>query len=241
MATFVLVHGGWHGGWCWTKVAPLLRSAGHAVYTPTLTGLGERAHLLGPGITLETHAQDVLGVLTHEELTDVILVGHSLAGPVIATVADRAPEHLAHLVYLDATVVRDGESDLDCHPEAVRERVLARPRLGGAVVMTPRAHPFGVTDEADARWVNAHLSPHPLRAFTDRVRLRHPDEFADRRTFIACTGPDGLSPDEFTRAMVERVRAETGWRYREMATSHDAMVTAPHELADLLLETAALR
>src|SRR5205823_2243207 len=122
MATFVLVHGGFHGGWCWRKVAPLLRSAGHEVYTPTLTGLGERAHLLGPGITLETHAQDVLGVLTHEELSDVILVGHSMAGTVITVVVDTAPERLAHLVYLDASVPRDGESDLDCQSEATRAR-----------------------------------------------------------------------------------------------------------------------
>jgi pimeloyl-ACP methyl ester carboxylesterase len=239
VATFVLVHGGFHGGWCWKKVAPLLRAAGHAVYTPTLTGLGERAHLLGPGITLETHAQDVLGVLTHEELSGVILVGHSMAGTVITVVAEGAPERLAHLVYLDASVPRDGESDLDCHPEATRARWAAGPRLGDyAVVPRPSEQPFGVTDAADARWVNAHLLPHPLRAFTDPVRLRHPEAFAARRTFIACTGPDGRSPDEFTRAMAERVRAEAGWRYREMATGHDAMVTAPRELADLLLETA---
>src|SRR5207253_6592078 len=129
LATFVLVHGGWHGGWCWRKLTPLLRAAGHEVYTPTLTGLGERAHLLGPGITLETHAQDVLGVLTHEELTDVILVGHSMAGAVIMVVADRAPAPLAHLVYLDASLPRDGESEVECHPEAVQAWLLARPRL----------------------------------------------------------------------------------------------------------------
>jgi pimeloyl-ACP methyl ester carboxylesterase len=238
MATFVLVHGGFHGGWCWQKVAPLLRAAGHEVSTPTLTGLGERAHLLGPAITLETHVQDVLGVLTHEELTGVILVGHSMAGTVITVVADRAPERQAHLVYLDASVPRDGENDLDCQTEATRARWAAGPRLGDyAAVPRAREQPFGVTDAADARWVNAHLVPHPLRAFTDRAQLRHPDAFAERRTFIACTGPDGTQP---LSPVAERVRAEAGWRYRELATGHDAMVTAPRELADLLLETTAL-
>lgn len=241
MATFVLVHGGFHGGWCWKQVTPFLRAAGHEVYTPTLTGLGERAHLLGPGITLETHVQDVLGVLAYEELTDAILVGHSMAGPVIATVADQVPARLAHLVYLDATVVRDGESDLDCQTAETRVRWATLARLEDhAVIPRSTAHPFGVTDEADARWVNAHLLPHPLRAFTDPVRLRHPAAFADRRTFIACTGRDGRSPDTFTVAMAERVRAEPRWRYREIATGHDAMVTAPSGLADLLVEIAAL-
>src|SRR5437870_2529652 len=128
MATFVLVHGGFHVGWCWKKVAPLLRSAGHAVYTPTLTGLGERAHLLGPGITLETHAQYVLGVVTHQEVTDVILVGHSMAGTVITVVAESALAQLAYLVYLDASVPRDGENDLDCQPEGVPARWATGPR-----------------------------------------------------------------------------------------------------------------
>jgi pimeloyl-ACP methyl ester carboxylesterase len=240
MATFVLVHGGFHGGWCWKKVTPLLRADGHAVFTPTLTGLGDRAHLVAPGISLETHAQDVIGVLTCEELTDVILVGHSMAGTVITVVADRAPERLAHLVYLDASVPRDGESDLDCHDEATRARLLARPLRDGAVVFMQVEHPFGVTDGEDARWVNAHMVPHPLRAFTDPVQLRRPDAFADRRTYIACTGPDGRSPSAFTQAMAGRVRAEAGWRYREIATGHDAVVTAPREVTDLLLEVAAL-
>jgi pimeloyl-ACP methyl ester carboxylesterase len=240
LATFVLVHGGFHGGWCWKKVTPFLRAAGHEVYTPTLTGLGERAHLLAPGLPLETHAQDVLGVLTYEDLTNVILVGHSMAGTVITVVADRAPERLAHLVYLDASVPREGESDLDCQTEATRTRWANGPRRGDyAVVQRPMAHPFGVTDAADARWVNARMTPHPIRAFTDPVHLRQPDAFADRRTYIACTGPDGLEPPDVVLS-AERVRAEPGWRYRELAACHDAMVTAPREVADLLLEVAGL-
>src|SRR3954453_21148411 len=107
MATFVLVHGAWHGGWCWRRVAPLLRVAGHAVYTPTLTGLGERAHLLTREVGLETHIRDTVNVLECEELNDVILVGHSYGGIVITGTAERAPERVGHLVYLDAMVTLD--------------------------------------------------------------------------------------------------------------------------------------
>src|SRR5438128_128006 len=105
MATFVLVHGAWHGGWCWKRVTPLLRAAGHEVYATTLTGLGERVHLASPNVGLALHVQDVVGVLEYEDLRDVILVGHSYGGIVISGVADRVPERLRHLVYLDALVL----------------------------------------------------------------------------------------------------------------------------------------
>lgn len=182
----------------------------------------------------------MLGVLSHEGLTDAILVGHSMAGTVITAVADRAPERLAHLVYLDASVPRDGECDLDCQPEATRARWANLARLEDyAVIPRPTAHPFGVTDEDDARWITAHLTPHPIRGFTDPIHLRHPDVFAGRRTYIACTGPDGLQPPAVLRS-AERVRAEAGWRYRELAAGHHAVVLAPGRVAALLLEVAAL-
>ena len=112
MATFVLVHGAWHGGWCWKKVAPLLRSAGHEVYTPTLTGLGERDHLLTRDIGLDTHIQDIVNVLEYEELTQVVLVGHSYGGMVVTGVAERAHERLRQLVYLDAATPLGTERSL---------------------------------------------------------------------------------------------------------------------------------
>jgi pimeloyl-ACP methyl ester carboxylesterase len=117
MATYVLIHGGWHGGWCWARVAPILRAAGHDVYAPSLTGLGDRVHLLSPSVRLETHIEDVLGVLSYEDLRDVVLVGHSYGGMVITGVADRAADRVSHLVYLDAFVPRDGECLLDLLPE----------------------------------------------------------------------------------------------------------------------------
>ena len=108
--TYVLVHGAWHGGWCWRRVAPLLAAAGHRVLVPTLTGLGERAHLLTPETGLSTFARDVMAVIEAEEAEDVVLVGHSFGGVVVSMVADRMAERIARLVYLDATVLRSGES-----------------------------------------------------------------------------------------------------------------------------------
>src|SRR5215831_5722049 len=130
MATFVLVHGAWHGGWCWKKVTPLLRAAGHEVYTPTLTGLGERVHLASPKVDLTTHIQDVVNVLDYEDLHEVVLVGHSYGGVVIAGVADRVPSRVGHLVYLDAGVPHNGEGYLDLLPN-LRALIEEDSRLNG--------------------------------------------------------------------------------------------------------------
>ena len=163
MATYVLVHGAWHGGWCWKRVAPLLRAAGHEVYTytPTLTGLGERAHLLSRDIDLDTHITDIVNVLAYEELTDVVLVGHSYGGMVIAGVADRVPERVAHLVYLDAFVPRDGQAVHDIFsPEfAAHLQALALAEGDGWRIPAPPAASYGVTAAADLAWVAAKTSP----------------------------------------------------------------------------------
>jgi len=238
MAVFVLVHGGFHGGWCWRRVAAHLRIAGYEVYTPTLTGLGERAHLDIPEIGLETHVRDVLAVLEFEDLRDVILVGHSMAGMVVTGVAERDPDRLAHLFYLDADVPRDGESSLDCNGVRgeAREAFVARAGSDGRLTPRPRAHPWGITQEEDAAWVNSKMTPHPIRAFSDPVRVTDPDRFAGRRTFVLCSeGKDATSAEVQTAL---RVQAEPAWRYRELATGHDAMITKPSELAELLLELA---
>src|SRR5262245_22882668 len=236
MATFVLVHGGFHGGWCWKYVTPLLRAAGHEVFTPTLTGVGERVHLARPDTSLETHIQDILGVLTYEDLNEVILVGHSMGGAVIQGVGDRTPQRIAHLVYLDATVPRDGAADVDSFlPEKkIRQRFEALAAEGKHVVV-PRfhEHPFDVTDEKDAAWVNSKLTPHPLKPFLDPIHLSNPEPLVNARTFILCTRADA----EMTS--VARARTDPGWQLFELDTGHDAMVTAPHELVQLLLRIVA--
>jgi pimeloyl-ACP methyl ester carboxylesterase len=238
MTTFVLVHGAVHGGWCWKKVRPLLRAAGHDVYTPTLTGLGERAHLAHPGIDLATHIQDVVAVVEYEDLREAVLVGHSYAGLVITGVADRLPDRLAHLVYLDAMVPRDGEAGLDLFTREEqadrRARVAAE---GGGWRLLPPADPavLGVTAPDDVAWVRPRLTAHPFPTFTQPIRLTNPALAAVPKTFIHCTE---APPTHWRAVSLERVRSEPGWRTYELATGHDAMVTRPRELADLLLAIA---
>jgi pimeloyl-ACP methyl ester carboxylesterase len=235
VTTFVLVHGAWHGGWCWRRVAPLLRAAGRDVQTPTLTGLGERAHLLSRAVDLETHVQDVVNVLRYEELREVVLVGHSYGGMVIAGVAERAAERLARLIYLDAFVPLDGRCLLDFFPERAREETLARARSEGDGWRLPPRYeeqPFGVTDPADAAWVRSKLTAHPVATWTQPLRLASPTAAALPRTFVACTETSWFGQ------YADRARSEPGWGYRELPTGHDAMITTPRGLADLLREIA---
>ncbi len=166
MATFLFVHGAFVGGWSWKKVNALLRAAGHEVYTPTLTGLGERVHLLNPDIDLETHIQDILEVISYEDLAGVILVGHSYSGLVIASVADRVPQRLAHLVYLDAFIPQDGQSALDLFDQQDRAAIEERVQRGGEGWLLPpreQAH-YGITTQVaeqlviSPRTVNNHLT-----------------------------------------------------------------------------------
>ncbi|HEV2121876.1 MAG TPA: alpha/beta fold hydrolase [Chloroflexota bacterium] len=238
MASFVLVHGAWHGGWCWQRVAARLRAAGHEVCCPTLTGLGERTHLLLPSIDLDTHIQDVVNVLAYEDLTGVVLVGHSYAGAVVTGVADRTVEQLIHLVYLDAFIPHDGEALFDLHPPPMREAMRARsdtegegwqllpPPFSGAAL-------FGITDPADIAWVQRKLTPQPRAPHEQPLRLRCPAGSGLPRTFIYCANK---APGDPFAAMAQRVHEEAGWRYHELATGHDAMITAPAALTELLLE-----
>jgi pimeloyl-ACP methyl ester carboxylesterase len=232
MATFVLVHGAWHGGWCWKRVAPLLRAAGHAVYTPTLTGCGERVHLLAPTVGLETHIQDILGVLEYEDLDEVVLLGHSYGGMVISGVAERAAGRLRRLVYLDAFVPRDGETVMDLiSPElAARFREQVAMRGDGWRVPPPPPARYGVVDPDDVAWVQPRMGDHPLLSFTQPVRFRDLAALALPRTFIWCAAFDG----PFGQFAV-RARTEPGWQYHDLPTSHDAMVTLPGELVEVLL------
>ena len=230
----MLVHGAWHGGWCWRDVGRLLRASGHEVFAPTLTGLGERAHLLEPGIGLDTHVRDVVGVLTSEDLSGVVLVGHSYGGLVISGVAEHADERISRLVYLDAFVPQDGQSLFDLLPPERRDlyRRGARERGEGWRVPAPPAQALGIADEARARWLATKLTPQPLRTFEQPVRLVSPAAPTVSRTYIHCTeGP--LAPS--FAPFAARYEDEPGWRYRELATGHDAMLTVPEELAEVLL------
>lgn len=241
MSTFVLVHGGWHGGWCWKYVTPTLRAAGHEVYTPTLTGLGERVHLSRPEVDLTTHVRDVVNVLEYEDLRDVVLVGHSYGGMVITGVADVVPDRLAQLVYLDAFVPADGQSLVGMLPPERQAgfRQMVDDTGDGWRLTGPAPFPweaivresYGVTDEADVRWMVDRLADQPFATMTQPVSASNPAARSLPRTFIHCTGWHAF--DRYA----EHAR-QSGWRVHELPTGHDAMVTMPHELAALLLKLA---
>lgn len=229
-ATFVLVHGAWHGGWCWKKLTPLLRAAGHEVFAPTLTGMGERAHLINPQINLDTHIQDITNVLEYEDLQKVILVGHSYGGMVIAGVAAKAGERLAQLVYLDAFLPEDGKALQDYAPP-LAELVDAQGagwRLSSAWLGTP-TEMFGVKASADLAWVTPRLGDQPYGTFTQPVQLAANLSKSLRQSYIHLTkGP----PFEEAAARAKK----QGLQMVELfSAGHDAMVTQPKELAKILL------
>ena len=230
-ATFVLLHGAWHGAWCWQRVAEPLRDAGHTVYTPTQTGLGERAHLLSTAITLETFIQDLLEVLEGQDLHDVILVGHSFGGVAITGAADRVPSRIRHLVYLDALVLENGQSPFSMVPPDVADarRKLARETSAGLSIPPPAADAFGVTDLDDAAWVEARCTPHPLSTYEDRLLLNGPVGNGLPATYIAVQ-PD-YPPFAQCRAFA---RGRSDWDYRHIDAGHDAMITSPRALTDML-------
>jgi pimeloyl-ACP methyl ester carboxylesterase len=229
MTTFVLVHGAWHGGWCWSRVGRALKQTGSDVYTPTLTGLGERAHLASREVDLETHVDDVLGVLQVEDLTDIVLVGHSYGGMVITAVADRAAQRIAHLVYLDAFAPRDGQCLYDCAPAEIKTHFEEQARIGGEGWRVPVAAvsaPFlGLKHQEDVRWVMPRLTPHPIRTFREAVRLGSTPSMP--RTYIKCIGDKPLGQPKTPQA-------DGIDDYHELRTGHDAMVTAPQDVVAML-------
>ena len=229
--TFVLVHGLWHGGWCWNQLAQDLRGRGHRVTAPTHTGLGERSHLLSKDITLDTFVDDIVNHLHWNELNGVTLVGHSFAGAVIIGVADRAPEQLARLIFLDAAIMEDGETWFGLLPKEIVDDRLAQAQASSGGVSLPVGQPqsFGVTDPDKVAYLERLMTPHPLGTCTTPLDLKAPPGNGVPVDYIVCTDP------AYPPAAGSHQRArDAGWPMHELATGHDAMVTAPKETADLL-------
>ncbi|WP_181804012.1 alpha/beta fold hydrolase [Streptomyces shenzhenensis] len=235
MSTYLLVHGAWHSGECWERVVPLLTAAGHRVYAPDLTGHGGKARLLGPDVGLDTYVADVVGLIRDEDLTAVVLVGHSYAGLVVSSVANEVPDRVKHLVYLDAMVPEHGETAADIQP--VTRALIERARAsddGWRVPPLPELPPpyglFGVTEAADVAWLRTMLSDQAVRSFQQPVRLDDPAVRAIPRTHIHCVAnvPEGV-----VRRPVPA--HQPVW---ELPTGHDCMITMPAELAELLLKAA---
>ena len=247
MATFVLVHAAWGGGWEWRRVARILQAGGHRVFTPSLTGLGDRAHLIAPDVGLNTHVRDVVSLLEREDLHGVALVGHSSAGMVITGAMDRAPGRIAHAVYLDAVVPRDGQAFVDLAPGDLVERMLRQPAARSATpwLVPP---PFQVGElgmsAGDADWYMANVVPHPLRFFEQPLGLEGRWTEVPAITFVHCTKrsaylvPEGGAPGASFLAGFARRARELGWGYRELATGHDPHITDPEILSALLEELA---
>jgi pimeloyl-ACP methyl ester carboxylesterase len=232
--TYVLVHGAFHGGWCWARVARLLLDAGHTVLAPSLTGLGDRAHLARPEVDLALHVQDVVGVLESEEVRQAVLVGHSYGGLVITGAASKVSGRLAHLVYLDAIVPEAGKALLDyAAPEraqAMREAVQAQGDGWRLPPFPPER--FGVTSQRDTDWLNRRMVPQPFRTFEQPLEAAGGEKL--RRTYVYCSNPAMGIFDQFA----ERLRGDRKWTFHELKTGHDAMVTAPGEVAKILLGLA---
>jgi pimeloyl-ACP methyl ester carboxylesterase len=230
MTTFLICHGAWSAGWAWKKVRPLLRSAGHDVITPSYTGSGERAHLTGPQVDLSLHIQDVLGVIEYEDLSDFILVGHSYGGMVVTGVADRVPERVRQLVYLDAFVPRNGESLSDLVPAGAA----AVPPLVEGWLVPPNPSPPD-TSEADLAWISSRRRHQPVRTFIEKLQIQT-ETPAMPRTYIYCAAKAGGDP--FLQ-FAERLKNDPAWSYVERDWTHSPNVTQPEALAQLLLEIAA--
>jgi pimeloyl-ACP methyl ester carboxylesterase len=230
MSTYVLVHGAWHGGWCWGAVAKILRARGHTVFTPTQTGLGERRHLMSKTITLDTFVEDIVNVIHFEQLTDVVLVGHSFGGNAISGTADRMGERIRHLFYLDASMLQNGQRPFDLLPkDVVEQRIKLAEASGGVSVPAPPASAFGVNDPALQKMLEARLTPHPFSTFQSPLKLAHPVTNGRPATYIVCNDPI-YGPLQAARDFVKANGIPTA----EIATGHDAMVTAPQALADLI-------
>ena len=230
MATFVLVHGAWGGGLIWRRNAQGLRKAGHEVYTPTLTGLGDRKHLLRRDIDLGTHIKDVLGLIDYEDLSDIVLVGHSYGGMVVSGVADAVPGKIASLVYLDAFVAENGRALFDLLPPGAPK---AAPVPGAEWLTAPLpVEVFGEPSEEARDFCEHKTGPHPTACFTQTLTISGRIDRIKRKTYIYCNDPE---PTTFT-PFYEKLRSERGWTVHTLPCSHIAQMDMPKELTEFLLQ-----
>jgi pimeloyl-ACP methyl ester carboxylesterase len=223
-ATFVFVHGAFHGGWCWTRVTRPLQAAGHVTYSPSQTGLADRRHLLSAEITMDTFVADIENLIESEELHDVVLVSHSLGGRTAVGVADRIPERLAHLVFLDAVIPMAGDRLESMSQNERQARVqLAVDFDGGLSIPPPPARALGLTDPGDIAWVDRRMTPQPLSVERSPLTLRHDVGNGVPVTYLHCVDP--RLP--IVGASAAYARSRPGWAYAQLDCGHDAMVSDP--------------
>jgi pimeloyl-ACP methyl ester carboxylesterase len=229
--TFVLVHGSWHGGWCWRRVADMLEKRGHKVFTPTLTGLGERSHLMSAMITLDTHITDVTNVIKWENLDNVVLVGHSYAGFVVSGVAEKALPSISSIVFLDAFLPENGERVIDTAPPELRATSLAAAARNEVGRPIPPAKAFQV-NEKDQAWVDSKTTPQPTFVSLQPIVLTGAREKVAKKTYIRATSYPNPNFDK----NFEKLKSEPTWRTYGVPSGHDVMVDMPERLTEILLE-----
>jgi pimeloyl-ACP methyl ester carboxylesterase len=226
--TFVLVHGAWHGGWCYARVAQRLRRNGHLVFTPTLTGVADRSHLLNEGINLDTHVLDVANLLQWENLRDVVLCGHSYGGMVITGVADRMADRIGALVYLDAFLPEDGQSLFDLSPPETGKALMAGAMKNDGYKVPPIPAAVFKVNAADCAWVDAQCTPHPLGTMTQKLRLTGAHKKIRNRLYIWASGRESVF-----RPIHERLQKDPAWRTASVPCGHDVMLDMPDQLTEL--------
>lgn len=234
MANFVLVHGSWRGGWVWERCASLLRAKGHRVHAPTLTGFGERSHLVGSPINVSTHIDDVLNAIKFEQLDDVVLCGHSYGGMIITAIADAIPEKIASLVYLDAFLPANGDSMATLWPPLIE--ILPSSGEHQGLSLSPFSIELFNLNEADRAMMSALSTPAPVATFLEPVTLSGKHHSVQRKHYILATG---WGPNPFDAFMLS-VREEHSWTIETLPTGHDMMLDDPGSIARLL-ENAAPR
>jgi pimeloyl-ACP methyl ester carboxylesterase len=227
----VLVHGAWHGGWCWNRVAKILRGKGHDVYAPTLTGVCERSHLAHKDITLDTHIADIVGEIKWNELEDVVLVGHSYGGLIVSGVCEQIGKKVGSLVMLDAFVTENGQSLVDMQPPALA-KAFADLEAKGEWQMPPRPAALFHVNEKDRAWVDAQCTVHPIKCFTQKLALTGARDRIAKKTYIRASQPS--EPFDASKAKTKAA----GWRIYDVPCGHDVMVDMPERLAEILIEVA---
>ncbi|MET0278361.1 MAG: alpha/beta fold hydrolase [Pseudorhodoplanes sp.] len=231
--TFVFVHGAWHGGWCWRRVSDRLERLGHKVYAPSLTGLGDRAHLITSRINVSTHITDIVNILRFEDLTDIVLVGHSYAGFVISGVAEREFSKIRSIVFVDAYVPQNGQSIYSMSSDRLRETVNAAIKRGETGMAPARAAYFNV-NEKDRAYVDSKCTPQPVGTYNEPLTITGARERISKKTYIRAKGWNAPGFD----AVVARLRSDPTWKIHDMPCGHDVMIDMPDRLTDLLVAAA---
>jgi len=230
---FLLIHGAWHGGWVWNEISEILSYHGYSVSTPTLTGLGEKKHLLSSKITIDTFIEDVVNHIIFENLNNIILVGHSFAGSVISGVADKLKDRIQKLIYFDAVILKDGQKPFDIAPkELVKQRIELAKRFGNGIsIPAPSAEAFGVFDVKKSLLLEEKLTPHPLSTYQSKLTIKNKIGNGIPLFYIFCNNPVYKSL-ESSREVVRKLK----WPIFELNAGHDAMLTHPKETLNLLMK-----